>query len=94
VSPVLPVSDLKVRIKLLHTYVGDLIISLRHDSSNTQIEIINPDNGCLHPDIDVTLDDNASLDVNTVCSPGKAIEGVYKSSIPHLIILILLQAGH
>ncbi len=64
------IADLDVRLDIDHTFVGDLIITLRHEGSGNVIDLINrpgipgTDNrGCKLNNIKAILDDEVSLPV-------------------------------
>lgn len=64
--------DLDVSLDISHTYVGDLIVSLRREDA-LEIELMRrpgpaPD-FCAGRDIRVTLDDEAPASINHACSP-------------------------
>ncbi|HRQ66480.1 MAG TPA: proprotein convertase P-domain-containing protein [Xanthomonadaceae bacterium] len=62
---------MRVRLDITHTWVGDLIVTLNRGS--TTINLVNrPVSGgnCSGNDIDVFLDDDASLSIQTNCTGG------------------------
>ena len=72
------ISDLNVSVRINHTWIGDLIVSLRKDPpggpAGTPVVLIDrpgapaTTNGCLNDNIDVVLDDAGSAPVETACS--------------------------
>ncbi len=64
------VQNLKVTLDIDHTWVGDLKIYLIHKASSTQVRLVNrPGNGnCSGNDIKLTLDDEATPNIDTDCS--------------------------
>lgn len=68
------VNDLRVQLDIEHTWVGDLIVTLSNGS--TTINLVNRPGftgsgfGCSGNDIDVFLDDDASLSIQNNCTSG------------------------
>ncbi|MEM6640720.1 MAG: DUF4215 domain-containing protein [Pseudomonadota bacterium] len=68
--------DLDVSLVVDHTWVGDLIVTLRHNDTGTSavlidragLPAINPNFGCGNANVDVTLDDAAGTAVEDQCS--------------------------
>lgn len=78
------IADLNVSININHTFVGDLIVSLTHLETGTQIFLIdrpgepNSTFGCSSDDIDAILDDGAASFVEDECSVASpAISGSF-----------------
>ena len=77
-------TDLQVSLQLQKDWVGDLIVTLEHVESGTQIDLINRPGvsgssqfGCSIADIDVLFDDGAGVDANDICNGSSpAISGV------------------
>lgn len=67
------ITDLDVLLDINHTWVGDLIVDLVHASSATTVRLVNRVGvtgggfGCSGSDIRVTLDDEATLGIQTDC---------------------------
>lgn len=63
-------SDLNLGLNIAHTFVGDLEVTLTHVETGTSAIVLNrPGSGnCGNPDINVTLDDEASGAANTTCN--------------------------
>ena len=63
------IEKLDVLLDIEHTWVGDLIIGLRHAPSNTTVLLVNRPGGegCSGDDIKVTLDDQAGPSIQTDC---------------------------
>lgn len=89
------IDDLKVKLDITHTWVGDLIVTLNKGS--TTINLVNrprlglPPNttfGCSGNDIKVTLDDAATPDIQVDCTSGDnptqayTVDGEYKPAAP------------
>jgi len=75
-------TDLDLYVRIQHTHVGDLWVTLRNMDTGTQRRMINrpgapPGFGCSGDDIETTLDDEAGTNVDDECiTPGPiAIEG-------------------
>jgi lysyl endopeptidase len=69
--------DLRVYLDITHTYVGDLIIDLQHMDSSTTVRLVNRPGlpaqgsfGCSGNDMDLTLDDAATLSIQDDCTAG------------------------
>ncbi len=64
-----------VAVNVSHTWVGDLIVTLTHDSTGTRVVLIDrpgvpaTDFGCGVANIDATLDDEAALPADDACAP-------------------------
>ncbi|HRQ65620.1 MAG TPA: proprotein convertase P-domain-containing protein [Xanthomonadaceae bacterium] len=78
-SVVLPgnLLDLRVYLDITHTWVGDLIIDLQHMDSSTTVRLVNRPGlpaqggaGCNGNDMDLTLDDAATLSIQNDCTAG------------------------
>lgn len=76
--------DVDVIVRIEHTFVGDLRVTLRHVDTGTNRRLINrpgapPGFGCSGDDIDATLDDEALSPVEDECvTPGPvAIDGTF-----------------
>ena len=75
------ISDLNVSVRISHSWVGDLIVSLEHDDTGTVVDLIDQPGttsglGCSGDDIDATLDDEAALPAEDECStPAPALAG-------------------
>lgn len=80
--------DLNVKLEIAHTWVGDLIAVLRHDSSGAQVTLVDRPgapasiNGCANEDIDVMLSDAAQDRVEDACDSDPAIGGVLRPQEP------------
>jgi len=79
------ISDLDVGLTIEHTWVGDLVITLIHDDTATEVRLIDrPDIpasglGCSSDGISVTLSDEAASDAEDACSTtGNAISGTLR----------------
>jgi subtilisin-like proprotein convertase family protein len=62
------VTDLDVDVKITHSFIGDLRLSLVHVASNTTVRLITNPSGCSGDDMDTTFDDEAAL--TFACSAG------------------------
>lgn len=79
------ISDLNLMLNISHTFVGDLSVTLEHqDGSTTSVAVIERPGepasqyGCDKPDINATLDDEASDPVENQCAAsGTAISGTF-----------------
>ncbi len=76
--------DLDVSVAATHTFAGDLVFTLVHQDTGTSVILIDrpgspPGSGCSGDDLDVTLDDEAALSVESQCvTPGPiAIDGTF-----------------
>jgi lysyl endopeptidase len=85
----LAISDLNVFIEASHTYVGDLIFTLDHADSGTDMTLIdrpgflNQGFGCDGDDIAVTLDDEAGSPVEEACADSvPTISGTFTPHSP------------
>lgn len=79
------ISDLDVSTQINYSWVGDLIVSLRHEDSATEVVLIDRPGvpatnfGCSGDDIDVSLDDEAASSVENECAPsGATISGNFQ----------------
>lgn len=74
--------DLNVSLQVTHTYVGDLIFSLEHIDTGTNVVLIDRPGytgsgfGCSGDNIDATLDDASALPVENECALAPAIGGI------------------
>lgn len=68
------IDKLEVLLDIEHTWVGDLIIDLRHDASSTSVRLVDRPGGtgCSGDDIKVTLDDEAGLSIQDDCQDAAA----------------------
>ena len=68
------IEKLDVLLDIEHTWVGDLIIDLRHALSNTSVRLVDRpgDENCSGDNIQVTLDDQAGLSIQTDCQDDPA----------------------
>ncbi|MEM0519413.1 M36 family metallopeptidase [Aequorivita flava] len=67
------ITDLDVDINISHTWVGDIIVTLKSPAGTTATIIDRPGRttsgaGCSRDDIDATLDDEAATPVETECA--------------------------
>jgi subtilisin-like proprotein convertase family protein len=74
------IADVDVRLEVTHTWVGDLIVDLEHESLGRSVRLLDRPGGdplgCPRDDIAATFDDAASRLGNDECAaPGIAIEG-------------------
>lgn len=83
------INDLNVYVKANHTYVGDLSFTLQHAESGVSVTMIDRPGhpttyfGCRGDNIDATLDDGASLAVETACASSiPAISGSFYPNNP------------
>ena len=83
-------TDLNVSVRATHTWVGDLIFTVRNVATNTSVTVVDRPGlpastaGCSNNHINATLDDQASLPVETQCAastattpPPYAIDGTF-----------------
>ncbi len=68
-----PLADLNVSLDITHTFVGDLIVTLKNDDTGMAITLIDrpgypPANGCLYDNIQAILDDEALTSVEATCT--------------------------
>lgn len=86
-------NDLNVKVRINHTWVGDLVVSLRRDPpggpQGTPVVLIDrpgvpaTTNGCSSDNVDVILDDSGTGPVETACAtPPPAIAGVLTPNNP------------
>ena len=78
------IADLNVVVDITHTYVGDIIVSLTHVETGTQIFLIDQPGepattfGCISDDISATLDDGGASLAEDECSiVSPAISGIF-----------------
>ncbi len=69
------IDSMRVSLDISHTWVGDLIVTLSNGSTSVQlvnrpIGTVNPPFGCNGNNIDVFLDDNATLSIQNNCLEG------------------------
>lgn len=83
VSNAQTLSDLDVRIEADHTWVGDLIFTLTHNTTGTSVKLMdrpgypNSEYGCSVNNVATTFDDASGTPVENVCSSSEpAIGGV------------------
>ncbi len=76
--------DLDVSVDATHSFAGDLVFTLVHQDTGTSVTLIDrpgspPGAGCSGDDLDVTLDDEAALAVESQCvTPGPiAVDGTF-----------------
>lgn len=68
------ISDLNVAVNVHHSYLGDLQVTLEHESTGTTVTLVDrpgvPDTslGCPYEDIDAVLDDEARRPVEDECA--------------------------
>ena len=71
------ITDLDVRLRINHEYVGDLSAALTHVDTKTVVPLLDGST-CDQPDVDATFDDDAATFVENVCGPlpfSPAIDG-------------------
>lgn len=85
----LGISDLNVSLNILHTWVGDLDVTLTHVNTGTSVVIFDRPGvpastfGCSSNDIDVALDDEAGSPVEAECNLlSPAIFGTFTPNNP------------
>ena len=72
------IAKLEVSLDIDHTWVGDLIVELEHQSTGTTVVLVNRPGadgggfGCSGEDIQVILDDDAGPAIQDDCQPGMA----------------------
>ncbi|MFK8032346.1 MAG: proprotein convertase P-domain-containing protein [Gammaproteobacteria bacterium] len=88
VSSSLPLADssilesLAVSVTATHTWVGDLTLTLVHEDTGTEVELMNRPgvpasaDGCGEDDLDVEFNDDSAVVVETECNTNPAIGGV------------------
>ena len=84
------IDDLKLRLVIAHTFVGDLTVRLTHVDTGTAVDVIDRPGrpalgqfGCSESDIDATLSDEASDPVEDECAlPAPAISGTFSPNEP------------
>lgn len=82
------ITDLDVDLDISHTWVGDLIVSIKSPSGTTAVLVDRPGRtysgyGCSGDDIDATLDDEAATYIENECaSTVPTIEGTFKPNNP------------
>lgn len=83
------VNDLNITILATHTWVGDLIFDLTHLESGTTVRFVDRPGrtstglGCSGDNIDATLDDEATLPVETQCAAAvPTIQGTFTPNNP------------
>ena len=80
------IADIDVRLDIDHTWVGDLLVTLRHEETGKTIELLNRpgstpgsnDEGCGLNNVEAILDDDVSLPVEDECSSYPAAIGINK----------------
>jgi hypothetical protein len=84
-----PIADLNVTVNVTHSHVGDLVFTLQHsETGSTAVYIDRPgvpqtDSGCDGDDIDVEIDDEATLPVEDQCAAAvPAISGTFVGGDP------------
>ncbi len=76
------ITDLDVSLSTTHTYVGDLIFTLTHNTTGTSVVLIDRPGftgtgfGCDDDDVEATMDDEASLPVEDECGSTPALAGL------------------
>jgi hypothetical protein len=88
-------TDLNVSVRATHTWVGDLIFTVRHVGANTSATVIDRPGvpaaaaGCAQNHVNATLDDEASQPVENQCAasagatpPPYAIDGAFTPNNP------------
>jgi len=82
-------TDLNVYVNATHTWVGDLIFVLTHETTGTSVTIIDRSGspsssfGCSGDNIDAILDDEAASPVESECSAGTpTINGTFTPNNP------------
>jgi subtilisin-like proprotein convertase family protein len=80
------IEDLDISLHVLHSWVGDLDITLEHIDSGTSVRLIDQPNGnefCNGDNIDAVLDDEAGSPVNDACKETvPCIEGAFTPENP------------
>jgi subtilisin-like proprotein convertase family protein len=61
-------TDLDVKMKVTHTFIGDLRLALTHVASNTTVNLITNPGSCSGDNIDTTFDDEAATAVTCSAS--------------------------
>lgn len=75
------ITDLNLALQIDHTWVGDLTVTLTHESSGTSVTLIDRpgSTNCQQDDISVTLDDAAAEAADDQCeTSGGAINGTFQ----------------
>ncbi|MEM7705433.1 MAG: Ig-like domain-containing protein [Pseudomonadota bacterium] len=73
--------ELQTTVEISHSFVGDLIISLRNESTGTSITLMDRPGippslvGCANDNIDAVFSDSATRPVEDVCDASPAIAG-------------------
>jgi len=76
-------ADVDVYLRVDHTWIGDLIITLTHDNTMTTAVIYDrpgspPGAGCSQNNVEIILDDDADVLIEDVCEPGAPTQfGIY-----------------
>ncbi len=95
-------TNLRVRLGITHTWVGDLIVRLTHVGTGVTITLMDrPGNptttfGCGGDNALVVIDDNAVPTLETGCSTGNpayVVEGSYRPNQPLAVFAPLPLAG-
>jgi len=79
------IDELDVSLAIDHTWVGDLVVDLEHEPSGTTVRLVDRpgDQGCQGNDINIVLDDQAPVDVQTDCQDTAAYpEARYRPANP------------
>ncbi|MCA9979342.1 MAG: S8 family serine peptidase, partial [Anaerolineales bacterium] len=66
-------SDLNVYMQADHTFVGDMVVTLTNEATNTTVELIPASFSCSAEDVDATFDDESSNPLS--CGSNPAIGG-------------------
>jgi hypothetical protein len=86
ISSARTISDLDVRVAARHTWIGDLIFTLRHVDTGTAVTLVNRPGpaglGCNDNDIAVVLDDAAGAGVDGACPNTEATPGLSGTFAP------------
>ena len=66
-----PIADLDLFLDFSHTWVGDVVATLRHETTGTEVVVFDPSNdNCSGDNAALTLDDEASSAVADACTAG------------------------
>ncbi len=83
------ITDVNVSVNMDHNWIGDLIMTLTHQETNTSVVILDQPGvpasqyGCREDDISITLDDDATGNTETTCGTNPpALNGNFSPSTP------------
>ena len=83
------IGDLNISLDILHSWVGDLVVTLTHNDTGKTVTLIDrpgypaTSQGCRRQDISAILDDDITLPVEDQCAPSpSAVAGIFIPNMP------------